>query len=88
MIRVAVEIVLLFLLPTVAYFVYALLARPAASPAAVFNEAPFVWLSIAGAALVAGVLIYYGWTSGGGGMDKAVAPARSIEGRAAPCGTK
>lgn len=86
MIRIAVEIVLLFLLPTVAYFLYALLARPAASPAAVFNEAPYVWLSIAGAALVFGFLIYYGWTSGGSGM--AVAPGRSIDGRAAPVGSK
>jgi hypothetical protein len=88
MIRVAVEIALLFLVPTVAYFVYALLARPAASPAAVFTEAPFVSLSIAGALLVAGVLIYYGWTSGEGGMDKAGAPVRSIDGRAAPGGAK
>jgi hypothetical protein len=88
MIRIAVEIVLLFLLPTVAYFVYALLARPAASPAAVFNEAPYLWLSDAGAALVGAFLIYYGWTSGGAGMDEAVAPARSIDGRAVPGGAK
>jgi hypothetical protein len=85
MIRVAVEIVLLFLAPTVAYFLYALLARPAASPAAVFNEAPYVWLSIAGAGLVFGMLVYYGWTSGGAGMDKATAPAH---GRIAPVGSK
>ena len=88
MIRVAVEIVLLFLLPTVAYFVYALLARPAASPAAVFHEAPFVSLSLAGAALVLGMLSYYAWTAGEGGVGKAVAPARSIDGHAAPGGAK
>jgi hypothetical protein len=87
MIRVVIENILLFLLPTIAYFVYALLARPASAPAAVFNEAPYAWLSIAGAALVFGFLIYYGWTSGEGGMDKA-APAHSIDGRAAPGGAK
>jgi hypothetical protein len=88
MIRVAVEIVLLFLLPTTAYFLYALLARPAASPAAVFNEAPFVWLSTAGAVLVGGMLTYYAWTAGEGGAEKAGAPGRSIDGRAAPGGAK
>jgi hypothetical protein len=86
MLRIAVEIVLLFLVPTVAYLVYALLARPGASPASVFNEAPYVWLALAGAALVLGFLVYYGWTSGGSGMDKSAAPARGIEARAVLAG--
>ncbi len=88
MIRIAVEIVLLFLLPMVAYLAYALLARPGASPTAVLNEAPYVWLALAGTALVFGLLIYYGWTSGGSGMDRSAAPARSIEARAVPAGAK
>src|SRR5262245_6110656 len=64
MVRIAFEIVLLFLVPTVAYLAWALLARPGAAPATVINEAPYVWLGLAGAALVFGLLIYYGWTSG------------------------
>jgi hypothetical protein len=86
MLRIAVEIVLLFLLPTVAYLAWAMLARPEASPAAVFNDAPYVWLAFAGAALVFGLLIYYGWTSGGSGTDTSAAPARGIEVRAGLAG--
>ena len=87
MFRIAVEIVLLFLVPTVAYLAYAMLARPGASPASVFNEAPYVWLAFAGAALVFGLLIYYGLTSGGSGTDRSAAPARGIEVRAVVAGT-
>jgi hypothetical protein len=81
MIRIALEIVLLFLVPTAAYFAYALLARPGTLPSTVFNEAPFAALAIAGALLVGGLLVYYGWTSGEGGVDK-TAPAHRIDGSA------
>jgi hypothetical protein len=83
MIRIAGAIVLLFLLPTAAYLVYAMLARPNASFAAVLNEAPFVWLSLAGVTLVGVMLVYWGITSTGGG-EGAVAPTGMIVGHAAP----
>lgn len=83
MIRIAVAVVLLFLLPTAAYLVYAMLARPNASLAAVLDEAPFVWLSLAGAALVGGMLVYWGITSSGGG-EGAGAPAGIMVGVVGP----
>jgi hypothetical protein len=85
MIRVAIEIVLLFLLPAAVYFGYVLLARPNASPAVVVNEAPLVWLSIAGAVLVGAMLVYYGLEAGGRGIpEEAHAPAGSKDGRVRP----
>lgn len=87
MIRVAVEIVLLFLLPSAVYFGYALLARPTASPAAVINEAPLAWLSIAGAVLVGAMLVYFGLEAGGRGVpESAYTPAGSKDGRVEPDG--
>src|SRR5262249_60941539 len=61
MIRVVLENILLFLLPTAIYFGYVLLMRrPSTATAnAVVNEAPLVWLFIAGAVLVVGTLVYY-----------------------------
>jgi hypothetical protein len=88
MLRIAVEIVLLFLLPTVAWLAYAMLARPEASPAAVLNEAPYVRLALVGAALVFGFLVYYGWTSGSPGTDTSAAPARGLEARTALAGAR
>jgi hypothetical protein len=87
MIRIAPQIVLLFLVPTIAYFAYALLARRGAARAAVFDEAPYAWLAVVGAVLVAAFLVYYGWTSTGGGIDPA-APARGFDGRPTPGGAK
>jgi Family of unknown function (DUF6111) len=84
MIRVAIEIVLLFLLPTVAYLGYALLARPTASARVVVNEAPYVWLSLAGAVLVGATLIYFGWSASDGGTDQTYTPAKIKDGRIEP----
>jgi len=85
MIRVAIEIVLLFLLPAAVYFGYVLLARPTASPTAVVNVAPLVWLSIAGAVLVGAMLVYYGLEAGGRGIpEEAHGPADGKEGRVEP----
>ncbi len=83
MFRIAIEIMLLFLVPTVAYLAWALLARPGAAPASVFNEAPYVWLALAGAALVFGLLIYYGWTSGAAAWTSR--RRRRAASRRAPC---
>ena len=53
MIRVVIENILLFLLPTAMYVGYVLLTRRTTGPAgAVLNEAPLVWLFTAGAVLV------------------------------------
>ena len=68
MIRVVLENILLFLLPTAIYFGYVLLMRhPSTGNAnAVVNEAPLVWLFIAGAVLVVGTLVYYATITPGG----------------------
>ena len=60
MIRVVIENILLFLLPTAVYLGYMLLMRRGkTSASAVVNDAPLVWLFVAGALLVAATLIYY-----------------------------
>jgi hypothetical protein len=85
MIRIAIEIVLLFLLPTAAYLGYALLMRPARPAKAVIGEAPLVWLGISGVVLVFATLIYYGSTSARmGGGDQTYTPARIKDGQIEP----
>jgi len=67
MIRVVFENLLLFLLPTLVYVVYVMVARKqeAGSGAQVLNDAPLVWLFVAGALLVIVTLVAFGSTSGG-----------------------
>ncbi len=87
MLRLVVENVLLFLLPTVLYVGYVMLRRhlddgsqqtdPATGQPAnpgnntgtnvgnVLNDAPFIWLAIAGACLVFTVLLLFGSVSTG-----------------------
>ena len=66
MIRIVVENILLFLLPTAMYAAYVLLMRRGATPAGeALNDAPLVGLFIAGALLVVATLVFYGSTSGG-----------------------
>jgi hypothetical protein len=85
MIRIAIEIVLLFLLPTAAYLGYALLMRPARPAKAVVAEAPLVWLGISGLVLVFATLIYYGATSTNvGGPDQTYTPPRIKDGQIEP----
>ncbi|HEY7550619.1 MAG TPA: DUF6111 family protein [Hyphomicrobiaceae bacterium] len=84
MMRVAAEIVLLFLLPTLAYLGYALLARPGRPARAVVDEAPFLWLALSGAVLVFATLIYYGSSSTMGGRDQTYTPARIKDGQIEP----
>jgi hypothetical protein len=52
MIRVVIENILLFLAPVAMYVVYMLLTRRASSAGAVINDAPLIWLFLAGAILV------------------------------------
>lgn len=65
MIRIALEIIVLFLLPTAAYLAYAFLTRDADSKSSIWDGAPIAWLIAAGAALAFTVLIAFGDTSGG-----------------------
>ena len=67
MIRVVIENILLFLLPAAMYVAYVLLTRSGnTSAGAVVNDAPLVWLFVAGALLVAATLIYYATVTPGG----------------------
>jgi len=67
MVRIVIENMLLFLLPTVIYVAYMLLKRrtEGASGANILDDAPLIWLVAAGAALVIVTLIVFGSTSGG-----------------------
>lgn len=65
MIRVVLEIIVLFLLPTAAYLAYAFLSREEGSASSIWDGAPVVWLIAAGAGLAFTVLIAFGDTSGG-----------------------
>ena len=53
MMRVVIENVLLFLLPTVIYVAYVLLTRSESTAGTVINEAPLVWLFLIGAMVAA-----------------------------------
>lgn len=68
MIRIVLENVLLFLLPTLAYVAYVMLRRRAGdkkSAQDVLDEAPLVWLFAAGAILMMVGVAYFATTSGG-----------------------
>jgi hypothetical protein len=86
MIRVVIENILLFLLPTAMYFGYVLLMRGsrAGQAGAVINEAPLVWLFLAGALLVAGTLVYFATTTPGGKPGQVYVPPRMKNGQIEP----
>ncbi len=66
MIRVVVENVVLFLMPAAAYVAYMMLMRRDGAPASqVLNEAPLIWLFVAGAFAVIATLVLFGDVSGG-----------------------
>jgi hypothetical protein len=66
MIRVVIENVMLFLLPTVLYVAYVWLTHGAGtSPARIIDEAPLIWLLLAGAALTVATLIAFSNMTGG-----------------------
>ena len=85
MIRVVVENVLLFLLPSAMYFGYILLTRRSSSgPADALNDAPLVWLFVAGALLVAATFIYYATITPGGDMKRVYVPPHMKDGQIEP----
>ncbi|HZA02039.1 MAG TPA: DUF6111 family protein [Hyphomicrobiaceae bacterium] len=66
MIRIVIENILLFLLPTLIYVAYVLLKqRGQGGPGAYLDEAPLLWLFSAGAMLVLITLVAFGSVSGG-----------------------
>ena len=81
MIRIVIENILLFLVPTFLYLAYALLTRGtaarggnAAPGAIVFDDAPLMWLFLAGALIVGATLIYYATVTPGGAPGLSYTP--------------
>ena len=64
MIRVVIENIVLFLLPTVVYLIYVATTRSDTNKG-LFDEAPLLWLMIAGTVLVLVVLTAFGSNTGG-----------------------
>lgn len=66
MIRIVAENILLFLLPTIIYVAYIYMTREEKPEATrVLDDAPLIWLFVAGAALVIITLVTFGSVSGG-----------------------
>jgi hypothetical protein len=66
MIRIIGENILLFLLPTIVYVAYVYLTREEKQGAArVLDDAPLIWLFVAGAVLVTVTLVTFAFLSGG-----------------------
>jgi hypothetical protein len=85
MIRVVLENIALFLLPTLVYVAYTLLARRTANTAGeVINEAPLIWLFALGALCVAGTLTYYATITPGGKMGQEYIPPHMKNGKIEP----
>lgn len=64
--RIVIENILLFLLPTAIYIAYIYLTREEKPEAKrVLDDAPLLWLFVIGAILVIVTLITFGSTSGG-----------------------
>ena len=66
MIRIVAENILLFLLPTIVYIAYVYMTREEKTGSArVLDDAPLVWLFVAGALIVLVVLVTFGSRTGG-----------------------
>lgn len=84
MIRVLIENLLLFLLPTALYVSFALLVRRSDTTAiGVINRAPILTLAVLGASLVAIVLSIFG-NVGSGKPGQAYEPAEFKDGKVIP----
>jgi hypothetical protein len=84
MIRVVIENILLFLLPTAVYLGYVLLTRRSANTGEVISEAPLVWLFVLGALCVAATLVYYATITPGGKPGQVYVPPRMKNGQIEP----
>lgn len=93
MIRIVIENVLLFLLPTLVYLAYAILTREDPAPDSggntgsvarrAFDDAPLLYLFGAGALLVVVVLVFFGSNSGSS-PDRAYVPPQMKNGTIQP----
>jgi hypothetical protein len=86
MIRVIIENVLLFLAPALIYFAYVWLMRREDTEGrqqALFDDAPVLWLLLAGAVLVLVTLVAFG-SFGGGKPGDAYVPPVVKDGRIVP----
>lgn len=88
MIRVVIENVVLFFLPMAIYVTYVLLTRKADAKSGLLDDAPFLWLMLAGTVLVLVVLIAFGSTSGGKPGQVYTPPSMSKDGKIDPGGLK
>ena len=84
MIRIVVENVLLFLLPSAMYIAYVLLTRRSSTAGTVINEAPLVWLFVLGALCVAATLVYYATITPGGTPGQTYTPPHMKNGKIEP----
>ncbi len=84
MIRIVIENLLLFLAPTFLYLGYIWLTRDQATTGhGMMDEAPFVWLAMAGAALVLATLVLFSNTKGGS-PDQGYEPPTVKDGKLIP----
>ncbi|MFA5898931.1 MAG: DUF6111 family protein [Hyphomicrobium sp.] len=66
MIRIVAENIFLFLLPAIVYAAYVYMTREEKPQATrVLDDAPLIWLFVAGAVLVVLTLVMFGSTTGG-----------------------
>jgi hypothetical protein len=84
MIRNILGLILLFLLPSLAYLGYAALARPERPGRALLDETPFVGLAVAGLILVFATLIYYASSPTKGELGQTYTPPRIKDGQIEP----
>jgi Family of unknown function (DUF6111) len=64
MIRIVIENIVLFFLPTLIYVTYIALTREEKQQG-LLDDAPLAWLAVAGTVVVVVVLVAFGSTSGG-----------------------
>ena len=84
MVRIVVENLLLFLLPTLLYTIYVAVRRGSSGDnTPVLQDAPLVWLFIMGVVLMVGTLVLFG-TSSGGKPGEAYQPPVYKDGKIVP----
>ena len=84
MIRVVVENVVLFLMPAAVYVTYILLTRRSDAKGGILDDAPLLWLMLAGTVLVFLVLVAFGSTSGGKPGQVYTPPSLNKDGEVEP----
>ncbi|MGE3916841.1 MAG: DUF6111 family protein [Hyphomicrobiaceae bacterium] len=83
MIRIVIENIILFLLPTVVYVIYVVATRNSTRKG-ILDEAPLAGLLLAGTALVLLVLVVYGSDKSGGKPGDRYIPPSMKDGQIEP----